>query len=55
MILKIIFFVLILIASYIIIENLYNKEILKRVNNYISKKNEDHYEKLLKYYEKAQN
>lgn len=52
MILKIIFFVLILIASYIIIENLYNKEILKRVNNYISKKNEDHYEKLLKYYEK---
>ena len=52
MIFNILLFVLIGISVYILIDIFVEKKILKKINNYLIKKNEEYYNEFLKYYEK---
>ena len=52
MILKVVLFILIGISCYLIVDKLKEDDILKKINGYITEKNEKYYENLLKYYEK---
>lgn len=47
-----ILFVLIGVITYFAVDIFIEKEVLKKFNNYLNKKNEKYYEDLLKYYEK---
>ncbi len=52
MIWNVLLFVLISISIYFVVELIVEKNVIKKINNYILKKNEEYYDELLKYYEK---
>ena len=52
MIWNLILFILIGIFIYFIVEIFFEKNLLRKINNYIIKKNEEYYDDLIRYYEK---
>lgn len=52
MVIKVILFLLMLIISYLLLEQIIKYNIPKKINNYLNVKNEKYYNELLKYYEK---